>query len=149
MQETIQQLETLLEQAKQYIQVQTEEQLRHKIRPEKWSKKEILGHLIDSAINNLQRYTEISFSDQPYLLRGYNQDALVQSNDYQHADTQDILQLWWFLNKRIQFMMQQQSEESLRLQITLLDGSIQDLGFLMADYVRHMEHHLHQIMEEG
>jgi|TARA_R110000737_G_scaffold264685_1_gene272514 hypothetical protein len=62
--------------------------------PKKWSKKEILGHLIDSGINNLQRFTEIQFSDRPYVIRKYNQNELVIVNDYQNAEIKEILDFW-------------------------------------------------------
>ncbi|NJN28609.1 MAG: DinB family protein [Cyclobacteriaceae bacterium] len=45
--------------------------------PGKWSKKEVLGHLIDSGINNLQRFTEIQYESKPYKVREYKQDELV------------------------------------------------------------------------
>jgi len=61
--------------------------------PNKWSKKEILGHLIDSGINNPQRFTEIQFESKPYKLRNYHQNKLVIANDYQNVNTKDLLQL--------------------------------------------------------
>ena len=51
--------------------------------PGKWSPQEILGHLIDSAINNLRRFTEIQFLPQPFTVVGYKQDDLVIVNNYQ------------------------------------------------------------------
>ena len=60
------------------------EDLLRRPAPDKWSKQEILGHLIDSAINNLKRFTEIQFLPQPYSVISYRQNELVTVNDYQN-----------------------------------------------------------------
>src|SRR5215510_4964344 len=61
----------------------SDQQLLQKPAPGKWSKKEILGHLIDSAINNLQRFIEVQFLPQPYHIVSYKQNELVAVNHYQ------------------------------------------------------------------
>ena len=112
----------------------------------KWSKKEILGHLIDSAINNLQRFTEIQFSEKPYAIRKYNQNDLVLANDYQHADSSVLVDFWLSINRHISQLMQNQTEETLAYTIILDSKTESDLKFLMTDYVEHLEHHLNQIL---
>jgi hypothetical protein len=111
-----------------------------------WSKKEILGHLIDSAINNAQRFTEIQFCEKPYQIRKYNPDELVAANNYQKKDIGELLQLWYQLNKQIGFIMQNQTETTLKFQLILPNQDVKDLRFLIRDYVDHLEHHLIQIM---
>jgi hypothetical protein len=115
---------------------------------EKWSKSEILGHLIDSAINNLRRFTESQFSENPYLVTAYNQDELVKVNKYQSRKFDDLLKLWCRLNKHIAFILKDISEDQLETKINLYDLSICDLEFLIEDYITHMKHHLKQIFEE-
>lgn len=110
-----------------------------------WSKKEILGHLIDSAVNNLQRFTEIQFSEKPYQIRQYNPDELVKANNYQGKDAVELVQLWIQLNRQIGFIMQNQTNTTLDYSLILPDGQPKDLRFLMTDYVDHLEHHLNQI----
>ncbi|MDF9795710.1 hypothetical protein OKW21_000973 [Catalinimonas alkaloidigena] len=56
-------------------------------------KKEILGHLVDSAIRNLKRFTEVQFSSQPYRIQKYQQDELLRSNHYQNQNYEEILTL--------------------------------------------------------
>ncbi|MFT3796311.1 DinB family protein [Flavobacterium sp.] len=112
----------------------------------KWSRKQILGHLIDSAINNLQRFTEIGYQPQPYVYREYHQAELVQMNDYQNMDTKELLQLWLSLNKQIARVMHNQTEERLDLKVLFTDGELSDLRFIMQDYPEHMEYHLNQIV---
>lgn len=147
MTETINKLEQLLKLGSAYISNSSELELARKPRPEKWSKKEILGHLIDSGINNLQRFTEIQFENKPYQIRNYNQDELVKANDYQNSEMIEIIEFWMSINNRIKNLMQQQSEKTLDFKIEFDSGSISDLRFLMQDYVVHMEHHLNQILK--
>ena len=139
-------LEALLIKEERYIIECSENSLSHKPSPAKWSKKEILGHLIDSGINNLQRFTEIQFENKPFPIRRYNQNQLVIANDYQHADVRHLLSLWLAINHRIMHIMDLQTSTTLAYEITLPDGSSSDLKFLMEDYVTHLEHHLDQIM---
>lgn len=122
-----------------------EEELLFKPSQDKWSKKEILGHLIDSAINNLQRFTEATFEDKPYKIRNYKQDDLVRANDYQKAALPDLVMLWFFLNNRIISLIRNQSDLTLQYQVILNDNEIKTLAWLIEDYVTHLEHHLNQI----
>ena len=62
--------------------------------PGKWSRQEILGHLIDSAINNLKRFTDAQVSKGPYQLQPYDQNALVGINQYQSLSLTHLLTLW-------------------------------------------------------
>ena len=94
-------LENVLTSAESYLSTCSTAELARRPAPNKWSKKEILGHLIDSAVNNLQRFTEVQFQPKPYHLRGYNQEELVKANDYQNSDIKEILGLFLQLNHRI------------------------------------------------
>ena len=120
----------------------------HKPLENKWSKKEILGHLIDSAINNIQRFIEIQYSEKPYQIRPYNQNELVKWNDYQNKNNQDLYDLWLQLNNHILHIIRNQSTETLQYQIILTNGKKANLEFLIQDYFDHFYHHLHQINSE-
>ncbi|OXB10660.1 hypothetical protein B0A81_03625 [Flavobacterium plurextorum] len=113
--------------------------------PGKWSKKEILGHLTDSGIHNLVRFTEINYLEKPYHHRPYNQIDLVNLNQYQTMDIQELTQLWLSINKQILRIMKTVNEKALAYKIILSDHSEIDLKFLMTDYVEHLEHHINQI----
>lgn len=147
MTETISRLEQLLKSGEEYISKSAESELNHKTAPEKWSKKEILGHLIDSGINNLQRFTEIQFEQKPFRIRKYKQEELVLSNNYQAAESKELINLWLAINHRIKNVIKQQTEHSLNYKIELDNNKISDLRFLMIDYVDHMEHHINQILK--
>jgi hypothetical protein len=114
-------------------------------KPGKWSKKEILGHLVDSAIHNLVRFTEINYLEKPYQHRPYNQIDLVNLNQYQSMDINDLTILWFSINKQIIRIMKSVDEKALDYKIILSDESVIDLKFLMTDYVAHLEHHINQL----
>lgn len=141
-------LEDLLIKGEKYIKDCSEEEFSKKIFHNKWSKKEILGHLIDSGINNLQRFTEIQFQNKPYQIRKYKQDELVKANDYQNSDKKQLLEFWLVLNYRIANLIGVQTENTLAYEIRFDDGQTSDLKFLIMDYVKHTEHHLNQIIDK-
>lgn len=145
MQQTVEKIENLLGQAHTYFASHDEQHLRAPLAEGKWSRKQIIGHLIDSAINNLQRFTEIGCQPQPYAYREYNQAELVAVNDYQNVDTVELLRLWILLNRQIIRVVQNQTEERLDLKVSFPDGTLSDLRFLVTDYPDHMEHHIRQI----
>lgn len=123
------------------------EELLYKSAPNKWSKKEVLGHLIDSAINNLKRFTEIQFLPQPYIVQSYKQDELVAVNNYQNLPLEHLLKLWQSLNRQIIYIVNNFSAEKLALLANPQydNDKMQTLGWIICDYVAHMEHHLQQI----
>lgn len=147
MNETTNKLKQLLKKGLEYISESSEVEMSKKESENKWSKKEILGHLIDSGINNLQRFTEIQFEKKPYQIRNYNQKELIKANDYQNSDTKEIVEFWSSINHRILRLIQKQTERTLSYKIELEKGDFSDLRFLIQDYVAHLEHHLKQILK--
>jgi len=99
MQATIDNLEKIIRNYTRRLQAIPEEEYALKLRPEKWSKKEILGHLIDSAQNNTRRFILAQYEDIPKV--GYDQDKWVALSDYQHYPTADLITLWNLLNRHI------------------------------------------------
>ena len=147
MTETTKKLQRLLKSGLEYLSQSSESEMSQKVSAEKWSKKEILGHLIDSGINNLQRFTEIQFEAKPYKVRKYNQNKLVKVNDYQNSKTNEIVEFWLSINNRIKKIIESQTEKTLNYKIEFEKDNISDLRFLMKDYVDHLEHHLNRIMK--
>ena len=126
--ETRNKLETLLIIVKEYISKTSAAELNHKASPEKWSKKEILGHLVDSSMYNLQRFTEIQFEKKPYRIRPYNHVELVKVNDYQHAKIAEIVDLLLSINIRIKSLMILQTTQTLDYKIEYPKGTSYDNG---------------------
>ncbi|AKD56259.1 DinB family protein [Spirosoma radiotolerans] len=116
--------------------------------PGKWSRKEILGHLIDSAINNLKRFTDAQFADGSYLVQPYNQDELVRVNQYQHVPLGQLLVLWQSLNRQILVVTRAIPEDTLRqpIQFSQINTKLKTLEWLINDYVAHLEHHLKTLL---
>ncbi|MEI6411667.1 MAG: DinB family protein [Bacteroidota bacterium] len=123
-----------------------EAELQHKPAPEKWSKKEILGHLIDSARYNLNRFSETPFAASPYQAQPYNQDHQVAINRYQEADTEHLIALWQGLNRQICTLVQALTPAQLALPLVTPGGEHRTLRWLIEDYAEHLEHHLNQIL---
>jgi len=145
MQNVIDKFEGLLVESLTYFKTLKVSTLEEKITQDKWSKKEIIGHLVDSSIHNLVRFTEINYAKKPYIYRTYNQNDLIKINQYQGMDNDELIQLWFSLNNQIIRLFKTVTEEALEYKIQLNDNSIIDLRFLMTDYVDHLEHHINQI----
>lgn len=136
-------VDTLAERFRSY----SDDELTHKATPGKWSRKELLGHLIDSALNNLQRFTEIPFSEQPYFIQSYNQNELVIVNNYQQLPLEHLLQLWQSLNWQIIYVVKEIPTGKLAYKVDPQydNHMMQTLGWIICDYVAHMEHHMKQL----
>ncbi|WP_282090039.1 DinB family protein [Aquimarina algiphila] len=146
MQDMILKLEDLVYKTSKTILEFGEEVVSYKISEIKWSKKEILGHLIDSAIHNLQRFTEVQFEPKPYIVRKYNQNDLVKVNRYQECTIENIVELWGTLNKQIIFVIKNLSTEELNYKIDIEKDDLKTLDWLIVDYVEHIQHHSKQIL---
>jgi hypothetical protein len=113
--------------------------------PNIWSKKEILGHLCDSSLTNLQRFVRAQYESQPYTVLKYAQNEWVELMDYQNLPTDHILNLWVILNKQVAGVIANISEERLFYSCEIGEEKIVTLEWLINDYVVHLDHHLEQI----
>ncbi|HTB26511.1 MAG TPA: DinB family protein, partial [Puia sp.] len=82
-----------------------------KVKPEKWSKKEIIGHLIDSATNNHQRFVRVQFEDKPNIV--YDQNKWNSYNFYQQIDRQQIINFWTVYNRQLIELIRRIPNENL------------------------------------
>jgi hypothetical protein len=123
----------------------------------KWSPKEIIGHLIDSASNNHQRFVRAQFSDD-LIFAGYEQEGWVRVQNYQGEPWSELVQLWKLYNQHILHLMSLIPEETcLKLRYkhnlhqiasdSLTEDEPVTLDWFMRDYVDHMKKHLGQILE--
>lgn len=115
--------------------------------PHKWSKQEILGHLIDSGHNNLRRFICGQYENQPPHIF-YNQDFWVAANNYQASKKDDVITLWRLINERIYTVLITMPEEKYLRECNTSGHTteLHSLEFLAIDYVRHLKHHLNQIL---
>ena len=113
--------------------------------PGKWSRKEILGHLIDSAANNHQRFVRLQFG-QRLELPGYEQDGWVSVQHYQDRSWPEIIGMWETYNRHLAFVIRRLDPKCLGNRWRAPDGQDVDLEFIARDYLVHMRHHLEQIL---
>ncbi|MDR6943375.1 DinB family protein [Mucilaginibacter pocheonensis] len=113
--------------------------------PGKWSKKEIIGHLIDSVQVNLQRFIRCTYEENFKLT--YEQDEWVAAQHYQDADINDLLNLWTLFNKQIIRILENYPTNRLNVRCdnSKLEPNLKTVEWLAADYVEHLKHHLKQI----
>ncbi len=113
--------------------------------PEKWSKKEIIGHLIDSAQINLQRFVRCTYEENFKLT--YEQVEWVEAQRYQQADIKQLLALWQLLNLQIIRVWENYPPERLQAKCdnSKTTISLHTVEWLAQDYVDHLKHHLRQI----
>jgi hypothetical protein len=106
----------------------------------KWSAKQVMGHLIDSAVNNLGRIVRLQI--EPGLsLPGYEQMAWVNLQHYAEREWAQVLALWFALNEQVAWTIAHVERARLANR-GVVAGEPLTLGFLIEDYVAHMEHHL-------
>jgi hypothetical protein len=115
--------------------------------PNKWSKKEVLGHLIDSAHNNLRRFICGQYEATPPKIV-YDQDFWVSANNYQHADSKEVIATWKSINHRIGTVLETMPASSYAKECNTGKDSVSlhTLEWLAKDYVKHLKHHLNQII---
>jgi hypothetical protein len=117
-----------------------------KLRPEKWSKKEILGHLIDSAANNHQRFVRAAqnlAADFP----PYNQNRWVEVQCYNKMEWRDLIELLFYYNTHLSKVIDFLPEEVLANPVNIGKEDPVTLEFIITDYLRHLKHHVAQLYE--
>lgn len=112
--------------------------------PDKWSLKEELGHLLDSAANNHQRMVRAQLEDRP-AMPGYEQEKWVQLHSYQQRDWQELVALWTALNGQLLAAAEAASETAWTRTCTVAGSEPLTLKFVFEDYLDHMLHHLQHI----
>ena len=112
--------------------------------PNRWSKKEILGHLIDSASNNHQRFVRAQL--EPELrFPGYQQEGWARVQDYLHADWDLLIETWAWYNRLLSHIISRIDEAHVNKPCWIGDNAPVSLGYLIEDYIEHMRHHLTQL----
>ena len=133
----------------------TEEQSRRATSEDNWAPIQILGHLVDSAANNHQRFVRGQFTDD-LVFPGYEQDRWVSSQKYRDESWPDLIQLWSAYNLHLLHVVSVIPEDVLtkarenhsldQIAFNSVDRNTPaTLEYLIRDYVVHLRHHLDQI----
>jgi hypothetical protein len=142
MKKSIQQLRSIIDNYRNQLESLHEDEWAYKPNPAKWSRKEILGHLIDSAQNNIRRFIVPQYEDVPKIV--YAQDTWVAASNYQSYLTNDLITLWLLLNRHICMVLQ---NIPAGMEERLCDANeIHSIKWIAEDYNKHLLHHLHQIL---
>ena len=124
-----------------------------------WSPREIIGHLVDSASNNHQRFVRARFQDD-LVFPPYEQDDWVAAQRYQEADWPELVTLWRSYNLHLARVMDAVPDD-VRFRehtrhnldriawVTVPADEPATLDYFMRDYVGHVRHHLRQVLGEG
>ena len=146
MKNIVDELEGIVSQARKDFNKMSPEEWNYRSAPGKWSKKEILGHLIDSAANNHQRFVRAQFEDKPAVT--YEQDNWVSFQKYADEPVENIIGLWTNYNKHLAYLISFMPEEKLKNLCDIKLDKPVTLEWIITDYVRHLKHHLGQINVE-
>lgn len=149
-------LQEILRAAAPLLSQVTEAEWNAKPDPERWSKKEILGHLVDSAYNNHQRFVRGAYRED-LCFEGYDQNAWVRRNAYQQRPVEDVVGTFFTSQHHLAFTIatlptdrldRETSEHNFhRMAMRKVPaGAPRSLGFLIEDYLFHLVHHLQQIV---
>lgn len=116
-----------------------------KTNPIKWSKKETLGHLIDSAANNLRRLMVGQYEQGTKIV--YDQDKWVTYQNYQEMNIDDIKMLWKLLNSQLAVVISRIPQSKLDdiCDTGIGKAEVHSLVYFIEDYTVHLKYHLKQI----
>ena len=126
------------------LQQVSEEQSMKPILAGGWSAKQVLGHLIDSASNNHQRFVRTALQgslDFP----GYDQQGWVRVQAVEEAPWPSLIALWASYNRHLAHVVAHLPQAQLEAPCRIGSGEPVTLRFLVEDYLRHLLHHLTQL----
>ena len=110
-----------------------------------WSRKTILGHLIDSASNNHQRFVRAQLQRE-MTFPPYIQDLWVAAQGCDDRAWTDLVDLWHAYNRHLMHVAARIPEDALDNVCVVADNEPSTLRHHVTDYVVHLKHHLDQIL---
>ncbi len=147
MKQTADELRQIIENIVPKLKQLPEPEIAQRPNPKKWARKEILGHLIDSASNNQQKFVRVM--QQPTLeFPGYAQDDWVDLQNWASADWIEMVDLFAAYNRHIAYLIETIDPKFHSHTITIEGVGPFTLGFIMPDYVEHLKHHVKQIFPD-
>jgi len=130
--------------AEEILRVVSAEESREPVLAGGWSRRQVMGHLIDSASNNHQRFVRASLQDS-LEFPGYDHNGWAHMQAAEEADWSLLLALWANYNRYLAHIIAHLPPAKLEVPIRIGQSEPVTLQFLAEDYLRHMVHHLRQI----
>ena len=123
--------------------------------PDKWSAREVLGHLIDSAANNHGRFVRGAL-EEDLVFPGYAQNEWVEVQRYHDRSWRELVDLWVTYNLHLAKVVSGIPSDVLsrprsrhnfdQIAWKLVPANEPStLEYFINDYIAHMRHHLEQI----
>jgi hypothetical protein len=137
--------ERILDESSKKLLRYSEDEAGKKPVPEKWSKKEILGHLVDSAANNHQRFVRMQIENN-LQMPSYEQDQWVAVQHYNTISWNELIRFWETYNYHLLHILWNINPSKLLNTATIGSHAEMTLEFIIEDYVGHLKHHLEQII---
>jgi hypothetical protein len=144
MRELSDQLRCLVEAAEPRLRQISESESMRPALPGGWSRKQVLGHLIDSASNNHQRFVR-AMLQASLVFPSYDQEGNIRVQAVQEADWGLLVSLWAAYNRYLAHVIAHIPPSQLDTPCGIGDGEPVTLGFLASGYLTHLHHHLRQI----
>ncbi len=142
---TAKEIHELINYWKPELQKIPDDEATEKPLPHKWSKKEILGHLVDSATNNQMKFVR-AMESSGQQVPGYHQDEWVSLQHYQEYNWLELIDLWILVNRHIAHIIQYVSPDLLVHTLHIDNEGPFTLEYILRDYPKHQLHHLRQIL---
>jgi len=111
----------------------------------KWAKKEILGHMLDSASNNHQRLVRAALQGS-LTFPGYDQDPLVDLQNFVEIDWNFLVDFWAAYNRYLAHVINNLPADAASVTCNIGNNKPATLEWIASDYVEHLKHHLNQVL---
>ncbi len=144
MRETADRLSGLVERAAPVLRAIGEREAAKPALPGGWSRKQVIGHLIDSASNNHQRFVRAALHGG-FEGPGYDQNGWVGIQAYQDAPWATLVEIWSALNRLLSYVLAHLPAEASAAPCRVGEHAAMPLEVLAREYLSHLRHHLEQI----
>ena len=125
-----------------------ESMVRHRPSADRWTIAEVVGHLVDSACNNHQRFIRAQENTE-LVFPKYAQNFWVQKNHYDSAPWESLVELWYHYNLQLARVIREIPEDQTQTQCVIGELEPCTLEWLATDYVDHLVHHMGKIKERA
>lgn len=157
MKKFIEETKLFLDETEKKLRSITESASGLKRAPNKWSVKEILGHLVDSSVNNMCRFVNGQYQND-LSFPGYDQDKWIALQNYQAAKWEFIIDMWKLNNAQMIRILESMPDQVRTRKHDHHNFDVIEwkevpqsepatLDYLIRDYYGHMKYHLEQIFK--